>query len=253
MCGALRLSQVAGVLGLVVSCLAIAPPLVSYFLDSEMSLVQPVLKLMQEMLDSEHRKEVITKSTLENLKSFLDGFGENTKTTSIFVVAMASVNIFLDVFMLIGSCFNISCLILPWLILSMIKLIIVWIPTVIFFCLLGVYLYVQGLVLPSILLLSFPATMTFISLVVWVMVLTAYSTMGKKQKLEEPIESESAEPLIPEHPPVEGTSYNLGQYPQYYPPHTPGQSYGPISQPTAPPQSSPPGNIKQCYPTLPVA
>ena len=42
----------------------------------------------------------------------------------------------------------------------------------------------QGLVLPSILLLSFPATMTFISLVVWVMVLTAYSTMGKKQKLE---------------------------------------------------------------------
>ena len=143
MCRAVRLSQVAGVLGLVLSCLAMAPPLVSYALHQEWSVLHPVLTLGKEMLEKEHQKEVITKSTLENLKSFLDGFGENTNFTAIFVVAVASVNIFLDVFMLIGSCCNVSCLLLPWLILSMLKLIIIWIPTVIFFSLLGVYLYVQ--------------------------------------------------------------------------------------------------------------
>ena len=36
-----------------------------------------------------------------------------------------------------------SCLLLPWLIVSMLKLIIIWVPVVIFFALLGVYLYVQ--------------------------------------------------------------------------------------------------------------
>ena len=143
MCRAVWLSQAAGVLGLVLSCLAMAPPLVSYTLDQEWSVVHPVLKLCKEMLEKEHQKEVITKSTLENLKSFLDGFGENTNFTAIFVLAVALVNIFLDVFMLIGSCCNVSCLLLPWLILSMLKLIIIWIPTVIFFSLLGVYLYVQ--------------------------------------------------------------------------------------------------------------
>jgi hypothetical protein len=143
MCRADQLSQVAGVLGLVLSCLDMAPPLVSYALHQEWSVLHPVLTLGKEMLEKEHQKEVITKSTLENLESFLDGFGENIHCTGIFVVAVASVNIFLDVFMLIGSCCNISCLLLPWLILSMLKLIIIWIPTVIFFSLLGVYLYVQ--------------------------------------------------------------------------------------------------------------
>ena len=143
MCRAVRLSQAAGVVGLVLSCLAIAPPLVSYALDQKWSFIQPVLKLCKDMLEKERQKAVITKSTHENLQSFLDGVGENTNFTAIFVVAVASVNIFLDVFMLIGSCCNVSCLLLPWLILSMLKLIIIWIPTVIFFSLLGVYLYVQ--------------------------------------------------------------------------------------------------------------
>ena len=143
MCSAVRLSQAAGVVGLVLSCLAMAPPLVSYALDQEWSFIQPVLKLCKDMLEKERQKAVITKSTHENLQSFLDGVGENTNFTAIFVVAVASVNIFLDVFMLIGSCCNVSCLLLPWLILSMLKLIIIWIPTVIFFSLLGVYLYVQ--------------------------------------------------------------------------------------------------------------
>ena len=66
---------------------------------------------------------------------------------------------------------------------------------------------------------------------------------------QESEELESIEPLIPE--PVGRTSYNLGQYPQYYPPHTPAQG-PPAQQPTAPPQATPPENLQQFYPTLPV-
>jgi len=237
-------------MGIILSCLAIAPPLVSYFVPHEFSLVQPVLKVMQDMLEKEYKKEVITKSTLENLKDFLSGFGENIGFTSILIISVASLNIFMDVFMLIGSCCNVSCLLLPWLILSMLKLIIIWIPAVIFFALLGVYLYVQGLFIPSLILFSVPGTMALMSLIVWLMVLTAYSAIGKKPTSEQTDELESIEPLIPG--PSGRTSYNLGQYPQYYPPHTPAQPCGPISQPTAPPQSSPPENLQQFYPTLPV-
>ena len=78
MCRAVRLSQAAAALGLVLSCLAMAPPLMSYTLGQEWSVVQPALRLCKDMLEKEHKKEIITKSTLENLKSFLDGFRVKT-------------------------------------------------------------------------------------------------------------------------------------------------------------------------------
>jgi len=248
-CRSVRLAQAAGVMGILLSCLVITPPLLSLVLEDDLALVQPVIHFIQELLEQEHKKEVITKSTLENMKDFLSGFGENIEFTSIFIISASSLNIFMDIFMLIGSCCNVSCLLLPWLILSMLKLIIIWIPVVIFFALLGVYLYVQGLFLPSVLLMSVPGGVTMISLLVWIMVFTAYSTIGSKSTSEESEELESIEPLIPE--PVGRTSYNLGQYPQYYPPHTPAQG-PPAQQPTAPPQATPPENLQQFYPTLPV-
>ena len=109
-CGAVRLAQVAGVMGLVFSVLAIAPPVVSYYVDQEWSVVQPAIQLLQDLLENEYDKEIITKSTLENLKSFLSGFGENIGFNTILVVTVASLNIFMDVFMLIGSCCNVRYL-----------------------------------------------------------------------------------------------------------------------------------------------
>lgn len=252
-CGSVQLSQAVAVLGLVLSGLAIAPPLVSHYVTKEWSVVQPSLIFLQDLLEKEYQKQTITKTTLEDLKIFLDGFGENIEFTAVFVVVVASINICMDLFMLIGSCCNVSCLLLPWLILSMVKLIFLGCPSVIFFSLLGVYLFVQGLVIPSVLLASAPAILTLFSLIVWSMVLAAYTSMGTKTRQQEPDESETIEPLISDLGPVGRTSYNLGQYPQYYPPHTPAQQGGPISQPTAPPQSNTPETSQQFYPTLPVA
>ena len=109
-CGAVRLAQVAGVMGLVLSVLAIAPPVVTYYADHELSVVQPGIQLLQDLLENEYQKEIITKSTLENLKSFLSGFGENIGFTTVLVVTVASLNIFMDVFMLIWSCCNVRSL-----------------------------------------------------------------------------------------------------------------------------------------------
>ena len=89
-CQAVRLAQVAGVMGLVLSVLAIAPPIVTYSLDHYFSFVQSGIQLLQDLLENEYQKEIITKSTLENLKSFLSGFGENIGFTTILVVTVAS-------------------------------------------------------------------------------------------------------------------------------------------------------------------
>jgi len=259
-CHCIQLSQAVGLLGLVLSSLAIAPPLVSYYVDQEWSIVQPTLEFFQEMLEKEYKNQAITKSTLENLQSFLEGVSENTQFTGVVVVCVASINIFLDVFLLIGSCCHVSILLLPWLILSMVKLIFLGCPAVIFFSLLAVYLYVQGLVLPSLVLLSLPVAMAILSLVVWCMVLAAYNTLQTKTGRQEPDESESIEPLISDVGPVGSTSYNLGQYPQYYPQNHPAQPCGPSSQPSGPssqPTAPLPSNTldtrQQFYPTLPVA
>merc|ERR1719244_2015704 len=178
------MAQAAGVIGNLFSSLAMAPTVVSYFVDPEWSFVQPSLDFLQASLEKEYRKDVINKSTLQSLKSFINGFGENLNFTAIFVIIMSSMNIFMDIFMLIGSCCNVSCMILPWLVLSMLKFILISIPAVIFFSLLGVYLYVQGLVLPSLVLLSLPGSLALISFIVWLIVLCAYSSVGKKNSPE---------------------------------------------------------------------
>ena len=106
-CRAVLLSQAVGLMCLILSSLAIAPPLMSYYVDHDWSVVQPALNMMMEMLEKEYQKQAITKSTLEDLRSFLDGFGENIEFTAVLVVVVASINIFMDVLMLIGSCCNV--------------------------------------------------------------------------------------------------------------------------------------------------
>ena len=111
-CRTVRMAQAAGVIGILFSSLAMAPPVVSYFVDPEWSFVQPALDFLQESLEKEYRKDVIKKSTLESLKSFINGFGENLNFTAIFVIIMSSMNIFMDLFMLIGSCCNVRYILL---------------------------------------------------------------------------------------------------------------------------------------------
>ena len=104
------LAQAVGVVGLLFSGLAIAPLIVSYYVDMEWSVVQPSVKLMHEMLENEYQKKVITELTLENLKTFLEGFTRNIETSVVAITFLGSMNICMNVSMLIGSCCNVRLL-----------------------------------------------------------------------------------------------------------------------------------------------
>ena len=104
------LAQAVGVVGLLFSGLAIAPLIVSYYVDMEWSVVQPSVKQIHEMLENEFQKQVITELTLENLKTFLEGFTRNIETAVVTIAVLGSMNICMNVSMLIGSCCNVRLL-----------------------------------------------------------------------------------------------------------------------------------------------
>ena len=89
------------------------------------------------------------------------------------------------------------CLLLPWLIFSMMGLIILGCPIVIFFSLLGTYLLLQvchytraiisfllythkGLFLPALLSYSTPTLLVLVAMSLWLTVLAAYWALGNK-------------------------------------------------------------------------
>ena len=98
----------AQAVGLLLSGLTLAPLLASYYVDLEWSVVQPAVKLMLEMLENEYQKQVITKFTLENLNRFMEGFSQNIETAVVVIAVVGSLNMCMNLLMLIGTCCNIG-------------------------------------------------------------------------------------------------------------------------------------------------
>jgi len=245
------LTRGLAVVGILVSGLCIAPVAYAYFGAGDLSLLLPFMRPVQERLREEFRRKTITQSSLADLQSLLEGVANNVTLGSLLIVTVASANVFVDILLLIGACCSTWCLTLPWLILSMLEIIILGCPTVIFFSLLGVYLLRQGLLLPAVLSFSAPTLLVLVAMACWLTVLAAYWALGRRGRQEGAEERGPGEceevPLI-QDPQLQPThQYNLGQYPQYYPQH---QQQGP----SAPPQVSPVDkNNPHLYPTLPVA
>jgi len=262
-CGSVGLTRGLAVLGIIMSGLVIAPPAYAYFSGRDLSVLLPFLKTLQEKLQDEFHKKTITKTSLEDLQSLLNGCGENAGLGGMVVVCVAAANILMDVLLLIGACCHVRCLLLPWLVLAMMEIVILGCPTVIFFSLLGVYLLRQGLFLSAIFSFSTPTVLVLIAMAVWLTVLAAYWALGRQNRREEEStpssqDSESVQPLMYNEGGQSGNSYNLGQYPQYYPPHSSQQQPQQPQQhqyqgPSAPPQMTPPDkNNPNLYPTLPI-
>jgi len=248
-CGSVGLARGLAVLGILVSGVCIAPVAYAYFGPADLSILLPFMRPVKDKLKEEVERKTITKTSLEDLLSLLDGVANNVGIGSLLVVVVASANVFVDILLLIGACCRTRCLLLPWLILSMLELVVLGCPTVIFFSLLGVYLLRQGLFIPAVFSFSAPTLLVLVAMACWLTVLAAYWALGRRTRIEEEEaagrgESE-AQPLIQEHQHV-SHQYNLGQYPQYYPQQQQG--------PSAPPQTSPTDkNNPHLYPTLPVA
>merc|ERR1711981_1555867 len=202
-CGSVCLTRYLSVAGILVSGLCIAPPAYTYFSGRDPSTLVPGLNSMQERLLVEYHKKALTLSSLESLQGLLNSVGENAGFGALVVLCVSSVNIFIDFLLLIGSCCRVRCLLLPWLILSMMELIILGCPTVIFFSLLGAYLLLQGLFLPALLSFSTPTLLVLVAMSIWLTVLAAYWALGAKH-----CGKDSEEQPVPPNRPAQFHAYN---------------------------------------------
>jgi len=242
-CGSVCLTRCVAVVGILVSGLCIAPPAFTYFSGRDPSILLPFLKTLQEQLLEEYHKKAITLSSLQDLQGLLNNVGENAGVGAMAVVCIASVNIFMDFLLLIGSCCRIRCLLLPWLIMSMLELIILGCPAVIFFSLLGTYLLVQGLFISSLLSFSTPTLLVLLAMSIWLTVLAAYWALGVKYYEED----ESEQPLNLLERPIQYHAYKHAQYTQY---NNPRHHTSTHQGSNTPHPSAPNANL---YPTLPLA
>jgi len=167
---------------------------------------------------------------------------------------LGCINVPLYLFLLIGAIFRRPCPLLFWLIFALLELLLIGIPMIIFIGIICLYLacqlqmYIWASVLMGIVMFCFICTFSS-----WITVYKCYYQFkegsGYDQhsaggygnssdgQLTQPLLSSSAPgpappPLPPNHPSA-GTSYQLGQYPQYYPPH------GNRALPSAPPNIYP--------------
>jgi len=151
---------------------------------SSPSILHSALSWLHVIPDSSHQDQVIDQVTKQELDVFIDGLIHNVEQTSVVTLSIACLNIVTNIFLMIGSCCKLSCLLLPWLVVFMLELITIAVPATIFFSLLGVYLYFKGILLASILVTAVPATFLLISLIMWFIVLAAYNSNNNKQEVE---------------------------------------------------------------------
>jgi len=180
----LGLTKVLAVLGMVAGSLALAPVLYTHLTDRDHSTLLPWLSSLQEVLLVEYHKKSITMTTLESLQGCLNTIGENAIFGSLIVVCFAASNILLDFLLLIGACCGLRCLLVPWLLFTMLQIILLGCPTVIFFSLLGTYLLLQGQFLFSLLSFSTPTFLVLVAMSLWLTVLAAYWALAAKPSHE---------------------------------------------------------------------
>lgn len=271
--GSVSATKGVAIVGILMSALALAPPTYVYFMGKDYSTLMPYLPSLQRLLESQYERKIITATTMADQRQLLDDLAEHANLLAVSIGGVAVTNLFLDIVLLIGSCCKLRCFVLLWLIVMMLEILIMGCPCVIFFSLLGVYFTTYHQYLEAAAAFSSPTIIVVSAVVVWFTVLAGYNAMRKTlQSQAEEVDTESAEPLMPgEGGGQTNTSYNLGQYPQYYPHHTQQASYPltaqqasypptaqqtgypPTQHPTAPPQTTPTDkNNPNLYPTLPI-
>merc|ERR1711971_1435194 len=156
----------------------------STFPTTTTTILHSALSWLHVIPNISHQDQVIDQVTKQELDVFIDGLIYNVEQTSVVTLTIACLNIVTNIFLMIGSCCKLSCLLLPWLVVSMVELLTIAVPATIFFSLLGVYLYFKGILLASILVTAVPATFLLVSLIMWFIVLAAYNTNNKKQEVE---------------------------------------------------------------------
>merc|ERR1719266_2424731 len=190
----------------------------------------------------------------------LDDIEAKAPQLALFSFCMGCINIPLYLMLLTGATFKKSFFLLPWLVMALVEHLVIGVPLIVFFGLISLYLASQlQLYICSGVLIGSVIFAFLVSLSSWFTVLRCYHAFERGAhydhsgfgtstdgQLTQPLlagNGPTPPPLPPNHPASAGPSgYQLGQYPQYYPPH--GNSR---ALPSAPPSATGPGDI---YPSL---
>eukprot|EP00096_Caligus_rogercresseyi_P000936 TRINITY_DN1149_c0_g3_i3.p1 TRINITY_DN1149_c0_g3~~TRINITY_DN1149_c0_g3_i3.p1 ORF type:complete len:311 (-),score=57.21 TRINITY_DN1149_c0_g3_i3:1192-2124(-) len=260
-------------IGLILATGVIVPPLWIYLHDQDYSKIFPVFNLARDYLGkiNENNAEVEggpptspaespgiknlsnatvneTDSSLKSSEKYrlaifqlLDDTEEQIPLLAFFSFCVGCLNVPLDIFLFFGAVFRSPCALIPWIFFTIIEIILIGIPFIIFSGLISLYLAAQfHLYIEAGLILGVIVTLFFLSLSSWLTVLRCYKSFGKSPSYLLPDfqstgDSQLTQPLLPP-PESRSHGYQLGQYPQYYPPHGGGQSSRQL--PSAPPPSS---------------
>ena len=135
---------------------------------------------------------------------------------------------------------TVRVLMLPWLLVSMLELILLGGPLVLVTDVLVLHLLsVQGHLLPSLLLTNLPALLTILLMSTWCLVLAAYVSLGQPHL---PSQAEGREVGVEVEAEVSSRASRHSQYTQFYKPrHSHARPHQPTDvnlYPTLPPLSS---------------
>merc|ERR1719464_1021728 len=205
--------------------------------------------LIDDALDEKQKHAQTYKLAIFQL---LDDIEDKSRELAFFSFCMGCLNVPLHLMLLIGATFKKSYFLLPWLVIALVEHLVIGVPLIVFFGLISLFLASQlQLCIWASLLIGSVVFAFVVSLSSWLTVYRCYAMFRKGGNFEsssgygnstdgqltQPLLSgPTPPPLPPNHPSTSG--YNLGQNPQYYPPHGNQRSL---------PSAPPPGGI---YPSL---
>lgn len=225
-----------------------------------------LVKDQEVVEDQEDLEELHSRTYKLAIFQLLDDIEGKAPQLAFFSFCMGCVNVPLHLMLLTGAIFKKSYFLLPWLVVALLEHLVIGVPLIVFFGLISLYLasqltlFIQAGVLIGSVIFAF-----LLSLSSWFTVFRCYhmfksgdwhydgsgagNNFGNSDAtcgghpLTQPLLGPTPPPLPPNHPAGSSGSgsgpagYQLGQYPQYYPPHGNSRAL----------PSAPPGGI---YPSL---
>lgn len=230
MCSSVGLTRCISCAGLILSALSLTPVILIHVTNKNHKLMLPFLDTIQRTAEEEFSKQRITESCLQTITYYVSYISQHAICVSLTVFVWNSVNILLDFTLLIGSCCRVRCLVLPWLIVSIIQLLILGCPLVICSSYFALYFLIQGDYFSSLLATFIPTFIILFLLLFWCTVLSAYIQMGQARiarynRGRGSLQTEQHhQPLLSHH------GYKHSQYTQFYQPrHKHTQPLGPTN------------------------
>lgn len=200
-----------GLIGLVLAVGIIVPPIYIYSTqggqEADYTILFPMLKYgrqyLQKITDDQFPQESLSTTSLRNASAvesakstpndnnmanltprqayrlaifqLLDDTEDLAPCMAFFSFVMGCANVPLNIFLIAGACWRKSCLIMPWLVITLLEHLVVGVPLIVFMGLISLYLAAQlHLYIQATLLIGAIVTLFFLSLSSWFTVYSCY-------------------------------------------------------------------------------